>query len=204
MRMPEGARLVRAPDAMKHAMTDKFELQNRLFSELSRMFGREVPLYDRALAVNAATNRAVCDLLARLHRGFSMSADRLERTSGERHGAIRIGRPDEYRWVARFFGVFGMEPHNFYDMTAIGAKSQPIIATAFRSVLRPEHRPERRGDDRLALGADRRHVVEVVRLHPEHAEEPGDPSVLVRPTDADGAVALSAGPRELRVAHREA
>jgi uncharacterized glyoxalase superfamily metalloenzyme YdcJ len=125
---------------MKHAVSDKFELQNRLFSELSRMFGKEVPLYDRALAVNGATNRAVCDLLGRLHRGFSMSPSQLERTSGERHGAIRIGRPDEYRWVARFFGVFGMEPHNFYDMTAIGSKSQPIIATAFRSVLRPEHR----------------------------------------------------------------
>ncbi|MFM8873714.1 MAG: 2-oxoadipate dioxygenase/decarboxylase family protein, partial [Phycisphaerales bacterium] len=53
---------------------------------------------------------------------------------------IRIGRPDEYRWVARFFGVFGMEPHNFFDMTAIGSKRQPIIATAFRSVHRPEHR----------------------------------------------------------------
>ncbi|MFM8731587.1 MAG: 2-oxoadipate dioxygenase/decarboxylase family protein [Phycisphaerales bacterium] len=121
-------------------MSDKFELQNRLFSELSRMFGKEVPLYDRALAVNGATNRAVCDLLARLHRGFSISPAQLERTSGERHGAIRIGRPDEYRWVARFFGVFGMEPHNFFDMTAIGSKRQPIIATAFRSVHRPEHR----------------------------------------------------------------
>ena len=125
---------------MNHAISDKFELQNRLFSELSRMFGKEVPLYDRALAVNGATNRAVCDLLGRLHRGFSIGPAQLERTSGERHGAIRIGRPDEYRWVARFFGVFGMEPHNFYDMTAIGSKSQPIIATAFRSVLRPEHR----------------------------------------------------------------
>ena len=125
---------------MKTAFADPFELQNRLFSRLSAMFGREVPLYDRALAVNGATNRAVCDLVARLHRGFSVSDAQLERTSGERHGAIRIGRPDEYRWVARFFGVFGMEPHNFYDMTAIGQKSQPIIATAFRSVLRPEHR----------------------------------------------------------------
>ncbi|MFM9182028.1 MAG: 2-oxoadipate dioxygenase/decarboxylase family protein, partial [Phycisphaerales bacterium] len=125
---------------MNHAMSDKFDLQNRLFCELSRMFGKEVPLYDRALAVNGATNRAVCDLLARLHRGFSISPAQLERTSGERHGAIRIGRPDEYRWVARFFGVFGMEPHNFFDMTAIGSKRQPIIATAFRSVHRPEHR----------------------------------------------------------------
>lgn len=104
------------------------------------MFGIEVPLYDRALLVNRATNEAVCELLAKLHRGFHVTAQQLERTSGERHGAIRIGRPDEYRWVSRYFGVFGMEPHNFYDMTALGPKSQPIIATAFRSVAHPEHR----------------------------------------------------------------
>jgi len=125
---------------MNHTFADRIALQNRLFTELSRMFGLEVPLYDRALLVNRAANETVCEVLAKLHRGFHMSAQQLERTSGERHGAIRIGRPDEYRWVTRFFGAFGMEPHNFYDMTAIGAKSQPIIATAFRSVLRPEHR----------------------------------------------------------------
>ena len=125
---------------MSTPFADRIDLQNRLFSRLSAMFGQEVPLYDRALAVNGATNRAVCDLVARLHRGFSMPPGQLERTSGERHGAIRIGRPDEYRWIARFFAQFGMEPHNFYDMTAIGPKSQPIIATAFRSTLRPEHR----------------------------------------------------------------
>ena len=138
---PSGAhRALPLVQTMTTAFADKFQLQNRLFAELSRMFGVEVPLYDRSLAVNEVTNRAVCDLVAKLHLGFSMSDAQLARTSGERHGAIRIGRPDEYRWVARFFGVFGMEPHNFYDMTAIGSKSQPIIATAFRSVLRPEHR----------------------------------------------------------------
>ena len=125
---------------MPTAFADRREMQNRLFAELSRMFGREVPLYDRSLAVNAETNRATCELVAKLHRGFHVSPEQLERTSGERHGAIRIGRPDEYRWIARFFGCFAMEPHNFYDMTCVGAKSQPIIATAFRSRLRPEHR----------------------------------------------------------------
>src|SRR5690606_16638963 len=55
-------------------------------------------------------------------------------------GAIRIGRPDEYRWITKFFAAFGMEPHNYYDMTNVGAKSQPIVATAFRSRLNPEHR----------------------------------------------------------------
>jgi uncharacterized glyoxalase superfamily metalloenzyme YdcJ len=104
------------------------------------MFGREVPLYDKSLAVNTVTNTAVCDLMSRLHPGFTISPEQLEKTSGERHGAIRIGRPEEYRWVARLFACFAMEPHNFYDMTNVGGKSQPIIATAFRSVLNPEHR----------------------------------------------------------------
>ncbi|MBL8963952.1 MAG: VOC family protein [Phycisphaeraceae bacterium] len=125
---------------MPGTLADKVEMQNRLFSELSRMFAEEVPLYDKSLAVNFICNRAVCDLLAVLHPGFSVSDELLRRTSSERHGAIRIGRPDEYRLMARFFACFGMEPHNFYDMTVIGARSQPVIATAFRSVYRPGHR----------------------------------------------------------------
>ncbi|MGP1347865.1 MAG: 2-oxoadipate dioxygenase/decarboxylase family protein [Phycisphaerales bacterium] len=126
---------------MTHAaFADRTDMQNRLFAELSRMFGEEVPLYDKSLAVNQACNRAVCDLLARLHRGFEITDEQIDRTSGERHGAIRIGRADEYRWIARFFACFGMEPHNFYDMTSVGAKSQPVIATAFRSRANPEHR----------------------------------------------------------------
>jgi uncharacterized glyoxalase superfamily metalloenzyme YdcJ len=118
----------------------KIEMQHRLFAELSRMFALEVPMYDRALAVNNATNTAVCNLLGKLYPGFTISDAQLERTSGERHGAIRIGRPDEYRWICRFFGCFAMEPHNYYDMTNVGAKSQPIVATAFRSMRNPEHR----------------------------------------------------------------
>lgn len=125
---------------MNAPLADKSVMQNRLFAELSAMFGREVPLYDKSLLVNRACNQGACALLAEIHRGFSISDQQLDRTSGERHGAIRIGRPDEYGWVARFFAAFGMEPHNFYDMANVGAKSQPIVATAFRSVLRPEHR----------------------------------------------------------------
>ena len=105
------------------AYADKIALQNRLFAELSSMFGREVPLYDKSLLVNEVTNRTVCDLLAQMFPGFSVSDAELEKTSSERHGAIRIGRRDEYRWVARFFACFGMEPHNYYDTTDIGAKS---------------------------------------------------------------------------------
>jgi uncharacterized glyoxalase superfamily metalloenzyme YdcJ len=125
---------------MPGPFADRVEMQNRLFAELSALFAREVPMYDRSLLVNRACNRTVCELVGRLHAGFAMTEAQLDRTSGERHGAIRIGRPDEYRWIGRFFGCFAMEPHNFYDMTAVGSKSQPIIATAFRSLVRPEHR----------------------------------------------------------------
>jgi len=125
---------------MTTQFADRVEMQNRLFAELSAMFGKEVPLYDRSLLVNRECNKAVCALVGQLHRGFAVSDAQLDKTSSERHGAIRIGRADEYRWIARFFAAFAMEPHNFYDMTNVGSKSQPIIATAFRSMVRPEHR----------------------------------------------------------------
>lgn len=125
---------------MTAPFADKIDMQNRLFAELSAMFGQEVPLYDKSLLVNRVCNRTVCDLLAVVHPGFSISDGMIEKTSGERHGAIRIGRPDEYRWIGRFFACFSMEPHNYYDMANVGAKSQPIIATAFRSTINPEHR----------------------------------------------------------------
>ncbi len=116
------------------------KMQHSLFAELSSMFGKEVPLYDKSLLVNHLCNRAVCNLLAALYPGFALTDAQLDATSGERHGAIRIGRDDEYRWIGRFFAQFDLEPHNFYDMTSVGAKSQPIIATAFRSRALPDHR----------------------------------------------------------------
>lgn len=125
---------------MTAPFANKLEMQNRLFAELSRMFGQEVPLYDKSLLVNRETNKSVCALLAQRHIGFKLSDAELDQTSSERHGAIRIGKPSEYRLVCRFFAAFGMEPHNFYDMTNVGAKSQPIVATAFRSRLDPDHR----------------------------------------------------------------
>lgn len=125
---------------MSSEFANKTEMQNLLFAELSKMFGQEVPLYDKSLLVNKACNQSICALLACKYSGFQLSETQLDKASGERHGAIRIGKPEEYRWVASFFAAFGLEPHNFYDMTNLGGKSQPVIATAFRSPLNPEHR----------------------------------------------------------------
>lgn len=125
---------------MNATFADRREMQNLLFAELSRMFGGEVPLYDKSLLVNRACNQTAAALLGAKFKGFQISDEQMEKTSGERHGAIRIGKPGEYRRVAGYFAAFGLEPHNFYDMTSLGGKSQPVIATAFRSPLNPEHR----------------------------------------------------------------
>src|SRR6266571_4239620 len=90
--------------AMKIVFANKVEMQRLLFAELSRMFGQEVPLYDKSLLLNKVCNQIVCALLAQKFAGFQLSEDQLAKTSGERHGAIRIGKPSEYRWVAGFFG----------------------------------------------------------------------------------------------------
>lgn len=119
---------------------DQRDIQHELFGRLSDMFAREVPMYDRSLGINSACNRAAADVLAGVFPGLCVSDEQIEQTSGERHGAIRIGREDEFRWVGRFFACFDMYPHNFYDMTSIGSKSQPVIATAFRSTCNPDHR----------------------------------------------------------------
>ena len=125
---------------MGGTFSNRSEMQKRLFAELSQMFGLEVPLYAKSLLVNRCCNETICALLAARFPDFKLTAAQQEQMSGERHGAIRIGRPDEYRWVGRFFAAFGLEPHNYYDLTKLGAKSQPIIATAFRSRRNPEHR----------------------------------------------------------------
>ncbi|HBZ97501.1 MAG TPA: hypothetical protein DEO57_06610 [Phycisphaerales bacterium] len=125
---------------MTNHFVDPITMQHSLFAELSRMFGSEVPLYDKSLEVNHRCNRFLIEFLAAGFEGFSVSDEQLRATSRERHGAIRIGREDEFRWITRYFACFGMEPHNFYDMTSIGAKSQPVIATAFRSAVDPENR----------------------------------------------------------------
>ena len=68
---------------------DRIQMQNKLFAELSNMFGKEVPLYDRSLAVNHACNTTVCALVGQLHSGFGISAAQLNQTSSERHGRRR-------------------------------------------------------------------------------------------------------------------
>ncbi|MCC5842418.1 MAG: DUF1338 family protein [Opitutales bacterium] len=111
-------------------------LRKRLFAELSAMYAREVPLYDKLLETVRAVNARVAG-----ESPGSLPPDRsIEEISAERHGAIRLGKPSELRDMARFFACLDMYPVNFYNLAEAGAKSQPVISTAFRPLENADHR----------------------------------------------------------------
>lgn len=109
------------------------ELRADFAARLSRVYGREVPAYTTLLEVSEEVNR---DHLRQMGR----EAERLgsiDRVTVERHGAIRVGTPEELSHVARVFAGFGMEPVGFYDLRDTSS-AVPVVSTAFRPVERDE------------------------------------------------------------------
>lgn len=106
------------------------ELRARFALSLSELYGKEVPAYRTLVDVSQAVN---ADVLA--ERGDT--AERLgdiARVTAERHGAIRVGTPEELRQVARVFGAVGMYPTGFYDLREAKPSPIPVVSTAFRPV----------------------------------------------------------------------
>ena len=84
-------------------MIDQTELRARFARALSAMYGTEVPAYNTLVEVSTEVNR---DVLA----ADPATAERLgsiDRVTAERHGAIRLGTPDEMRKVAQVFAGIG-------------------------------------------------------------------------------------------------
>jgi uncharacterized glyoxalase superfamily metalloenzyme YdcJ len=109
------------------------ELRARLAQALSTLYAVEVPAYQTLIDVSQGVNR---DVIA--SRGAD--AERLgsiDRVTGERHGAIRVGSADELAQVARIFGACGMHPVGFYDLRE-ASPAIPVVSTAFRPIDRRE------------------------------------------------------------------
>lgn len=94
---------------------------------MSDMYKREVPLYGTLLEIVAEINTKVLREKPELQALYG----NLERINEERHGAIRVGTPQEMRGIARLFGVMGMQAVSYYNLTVAGL---PIHSTAFRPV----------------------------------------------------------------------
>ncbi|WP_326806921.1 VOC family protein [Streptomyces sp. NBC_01775] len=118
----------------QQATVPPHELRARFARGLSELYGREVPAYTTLVDVSQQVNTEVL-----AERGSA--AERLgdiARVTAERHGAIRVGTPEELAQVARVFGAVGMYPTGFYDLREAAPSPVPVVSTAFRPVDKEE------------------------------------------------------------------
>lgn len=107
---------------------ESWQLRAEFARRLSEMYGTEVPAYTTLVEVSEAVNRDF------LHRegGEAERLGSIDRVTAERHGAIRVGSPEELSQVARVFAALGMYPVGFYDLRDAAASAVPVVSTAFR------------------------------------------------------------------------
>lgn len=107
----------------------KDEIRSRFSSAMSAMYRTEVPQYGTLLELVAQIN---AELGA---RDPSLANERDNgRLAIERHGAIRLGTPEELFTMRRLFSVMGMVPVGYYDLSSAGV---PVHSTAFRPIQAP-------------------------------------------------------------------
>jgi len=92
------------------------------------MYGNEVPGYTKLVEASTQVNHDYATRHAGAERLGSLS-----RVTAERHGAIRVGTPDELAAVAELFSAFGMVPVGYYDLRD-AASPVPVVSTAFRPI----------------------------------------------------------------------
>ncbi|WP_315132749.1 VOC family protein [Achromobacter marplatensis] len=96
---------------------------------MSDMYKSEVPLYDTLLDLVAEVNAKTLAEQPELAEQLARTGE-IERLDIERHGAIRVGTPEELSNMRRVFAVMGMQPVGYYDLSPAGV---PVHSTAFRA-----------------------------------------------------------------------
>ena len=98
---------------------------------MSEMYRTEVPAYGTLVEIVEDVNAAV---LERDDNALALTpGEDTNRISAERHGAIRLGTPEELAMMGRVFAVMGMEPVGYCDLSVA---SVPVHSTAFRPIGR--------------------------------------------------------------------
>jgi uncharacterized glyoxalase superfamily metalloenzyme YdcJ len=101
---------------------------------MAEIYGREVPAYTTLVEVSEEIN---AEVVARDPEAAQRLGS-IQRVTAERHGAIRVGTPDELHRVARIFAALGMHPVGFYDLREAAKAAVPVVSTAFRPVAADE------------------------------------------------------------------
>ena len=115
---------------MDAAYVSADDIRDQFSKAMSAMYQQEVPQYGTLLSLVESVNHDVLAQDAALAHTLK-SSDELARLSVERHGAIRVGLPEELSLLRRMFAVMGMHPVGYYDLAAAGV---PVHSTAFRPV----------------------------------------------------------------------
>lgn len=106
------------------------EIRTRFSQAMSDMYKAEVPQYGTLLKIVSEVNASVLTGDQPLAQQLK-ETDQLSRLDLERHGAIRVGSGTELATIRGLFGIMGMFPVGYYDLTVAGV---PVHSTAFRPV----------------------------------------------------------------------
>ena len=106
------------------------EVRRRFSKAMSEMYRREVPQYGTLMDLVAEVNNNALAKDPELRDTLARHGE-LGRLSIERHGAIRLGTPEELFNIRRVFAVMGMFPVGYYDLSIAGV---PVHSTAFRPI----------------------------------------------------------------------
>lgn len=107
------------------------QIRANFSAAMSEMYRKEVPAYGTLVEIVEAVNAGV---LKHDNNALALTpGEDTNRISAERHGAIRLGTPEELAMMGRVFAVMGMEPVGYYDLSVA---SVPVHSTAFRPIGR--------------------------------------------------------------------
>ncbi|KAK1622622.1 hypothetical protein BDP81DRAFT_333802 [Colletotrichum phormii] len=117
-----------------HPAPDADTLRTTFALAMSAMYKAEVPLYGDLIQIVQTINKESQTKKRHGGPGGHVSASAtmeasIERLTLERHGAIRLGTPQELHTVRRIFALLGMHPVGYYDLSVAGL---PMHATCFR------------------------------------------------------------------------
>lgn len=136
----------KASGAGEQDYVDADTLRTTFALAMSAMYSAEVPLYSDLIRIVQNVNRTVLAQAASSSSSSSSTTtssslptdsespvhhDSVQRLTLERHGAIRLGTPQELHTVRRIFALMGMHPVGYYDLAVANL---PMHATCFRPI----------------------------------------------------------------------
>lgn len=109
---------------------DKSDIRTLFSRAMSTMYRSEVPKYGTLLEIVDEVNKSTLSNNPELKKLLS-ETDNLNRISEERHGAIRLGKPEELFTMRRLFAVMDMHPVGYYDLSVA---FMPVHSAGFRPI----------------------------------------------------------------------